>query len=194
MRLKRRIRAMIDHLEWRLRGARYHRPLALGPARRLLFVCKGNICRSPYAAHAAAKILAGSVRPAVECVSAGIDVRTPSPSPENAVAAARLLGVALDGHRSRQLDAPLLAASEAIFVMEGWQFDHLHRRFPECRPRLFLLPLFDGGVKPEDGLRARYNISDPYGQGVDAYIACFRRIDRCLAAVRDALPPAADHE
>jgi protein-tyrosine phosphatase len=184
--LKKRIAAVLSDVAWRLKGPRYRQPLAGGPVRSLLFLCKGNICRSPYAERAAAKIFSTAGVAGVEFASAGIDVRTPSPSPENAVAVARTMGVDLDAHRSRQVTAAMLDAFGAIFVMEAWQFDHLRKRFPDCRAKLFLLPLFDPEPRREAGARGRYNIPDPYGQGREAFAACFRSIDRCLAAVLEA--------
>ena len=55
----------------------------LRSATKLVFVCKGNICRSPFAAEYAKRIL-----PGLEIHSAGYYSVANRPSPENAIAAA----------------------------------------------------------------------------------------------------------
>jgi len=66
---------------------------AIRSAHRVLFLCRGNICRSPFAEYAL-RLAAGD---AVECASAGSYPVAGRRSPEAAIEAARRLGVEL-GH------------------------------------------------------------------------------------------------
>src|SRR5262249_44708334 len=79
-----------------VRGLRRRRARrALRRAQTILFVCKGNRCRSPFA-EAYARGVLGSER---RVLSAGYDPKQGRPCPKHAVAAAREVGVDLTAHR-----------------------------------------------------------------------------------------------
>src|SRR5262249_44084141 len=86
---------------------------AVGEARHVLFVCKGNTCRSPFAAAYARTAL-----PAVTATSTGYFPRAGRPCPAEAVTAAREIGVDLNGHRSRVLSAEDVQAADVILVFD----------------------------------------------------------------------------
>ncbi|MCS6913355.1 MAG: ATP-grasp domain-containing protein [Myxococcota bacterium] len=119
----------------------------LGSARRILFVCKGNIYRSPFAA-----AWARQRWPDRSIQSAGYQAEPGRPSPRAAVEAAARQGVDLRSHRARLLEGAMLTWAEAIltFDREGWRL--LWSCHPQVRPRLHLLaevPDPDGGTVEE---------------------------------------------
>lgn len=67
-------------------------------ARRILFVCFGNTCRSPMAAALAAKLL-----PDVEAESVGVGAYPMMPAAKEAVDVMREYGLDITGHRSREV-------------------------------------------------------------------------------------------
>lgn len=156
---------------------RYHRSR---PVDRLVghvvFVCKGNICRSAFAEHYLRARLAGS---ALKLESCGLEGEAGNPSPAAAVAAAARQGVDLRGHRARGLEDCDLGGADLILAMEFWQYRRLCLLYPGRQGRIRLLREFAPG--PE-GLLC--NIADPYGQGDAAYDACFRLIGRAVDGLK----------
>ena len=175
----RRRRTWLRDAWWWIRGRWIARPVVPEAPRRLLFVCKGNICRSPFAARLAGLRLAGSAAGPVECRSAGFRVSRETKSPPQAVEACRRFGVSLDDHVSVALDEELMRSSDAVVVMEAAHHALLVRQYPGYRDRVLLLPLFAPATSGIGG-HARYNITDPYGRPVRDFEACYQRIDGAL--------------
>lgn len=142
---------------------------------RLLFVCLGNICRSPYAEHAFAARANGSVQAA----SAGF-IGPNRPMPDTGQRVAELHGADLSGHRSRLFTAELVREADLVVVMDDRQRRALRRRFGTTLPVLVL-----GDLDPEP-IDTR-GIRDPYNQPEHVFEAVFARIDRCLDVLVDAI-------
>jgi protein-tyrosine-phosphatase/predicted ATP-grasp superfamily ATP-dependent carboligase len=142
-----------------LKLARSERPL------NLLFVCKGNICRSPFAAS-----LARSALPSVRCESAGILPLSGRGSPREAIESARDLGVDLADHRSQILSDDMIDGDALIFAFDFENLAYLRAAYPAAHDRLFLL-----GSYGEDA-SASCEISDPFGGPRSAYRECYDRI------------------
>jgi protein-tyrosine-phosphatase len=142
---------------------------AIARARRVLFLCRGNICRSPFAEGALR--LAG--RASLECASAGSYPVAGRRSPEAVIEAARRLGVDLSAHRSRVLEPALADSADVILIFDREQQSTLEACCPEALDKVHYL----GALDPTGPLE----IGDPYGCGVDALLASFRRLQQLLA-------------
>jgi protein-tyrosine phosphatase len=153
--------------------------------RNILFVCLGNICRSPFGAAVATQRLRLAGVDEIRCASAGIRPSVDGRSPEDACEAAKRYGLTLDGHNPRALTSDLVQANDLIVVMEWSQVEYLRSNYPGYSHRIVLLSLFDDRAT---GAYERCNIEDPFGRPATAYEACFGRIDwavqRLLAAIR----------
>lgn len=170
-------RGLVD-LYWMVRGTSLHVSALPSQPRSVLFVCKGNICRSPFAEHVARKLFHESVKDADQPItfqSAGLHVTVPQAPPDTALVVARQFGVFLDAHRSQSVSSKLVADSDVIVAMEGWHYDELRSRFKEHRQKVFLLPLFSNGVMAAG--YDTFNIQDPYGGSRSAFETCFQRIE-----------------
>jgi len=174
-----RARRYAKDLCWVIYGRRIRTAEILRPPRSILFICKGNICRSPFADRLAKKIFAGSLRYPIAVDSAGLDVKTPLPSPPNAVEAAGNFGIDLRNHRSKRFTAEMFGEFDMIVSMETRQYQTLSRSSPNSRAKLFLLPFFEDQNRRPGGYE-RYNLADPYGKGLGEFNRCFQRIERCL--------------
>ncbi|HET7232743.1 MAG TPA: hypothetical protein VFJ16_22215 [Longimicrobium sp.] len=178
-RAARRLRNRADRALHPRRRAAAARLGSVRPA-AVLFICQGNIYRSPYAAGALARSLPRELWSMVEIASAGF-VGGGRPSPAAAVWAARARGVDLSAHVSRVVGAPLLDERTMVVVMEPRQRRELVARFgvPAARVRVL------GDLDPRP-ITTRA-IADPWGQGYGVLSASYDRIDRCTRALADAL-------
>jgi protein-tyrosine-phosphatase len=153
---------------WRRRAA--SRTLARqARPRMVLFVCHGNICRSPYAAAVARRLLPAGV--AVE--SAGF-FGPGRPSPAEALAAAAERGIDLSRHRSQLITPEQQRRSDVVVVMDAEQ----QRRLAATQPGLSNLLMVLGDLDPE--AITRRAVADPVDQPVDAFRSSYDRIERCV--------------
>jgi protein-tyrosine-phosphatase len=175
-----RVKSTVRDLYWAFYGRGLKNPPLAGFPKRALFICKGNVCRSPFAERyflEQAKRLGFT-----ECrsMSMGMEVSKNLPPSAEAVMAAAELGVSLAGHTSRRVEREAITASDMIVVMEALQFVVLRKSYNEYRGKLFLLPLF----AERDGTLTRgfslFNIPDPYGKSLDQFRLSFEAIRKCL--------------
>lgn len=167
---------------WRRRRATAEVP-RLDDVDGVLFVCHGNICRSPFA-EALVRSRAGARE--VSFGSAGFVGAGRSPPPV-ARQVAREWGLDIEGHRSRILDPSELRDRPGwlIFVMESEQAHWLRRRI-ERTERIFVLGDFDPR-KPQ-----RRDIRDPIRGSEELFRTVYRRIDRCVSEALGGLSEAAE--
>jgi protein-tyrosine phosphatase len=139
-----------------------------GQVRRLVFVCSGNICRSPYAERRA--VLAG-----FPSISAALRGESGLPADPAARAAAWAAGVDLDGHRSTAIAGADLRAGDLLIAMEPWQARQLQARYLSNGVQVTLLGLWSRPKRP--------HLHDPFTLP-DAYFhSCFQVIDSGVSAI-----------
>lgn len=168
------------HPLWRRRALARLR--AASPPRSVVFVCHGNICRSPYAAAAFVERLAPSLRPGVRVDSAGF-TGPGRASPPEAVAVAARHGVALGSHRAQLVPPGAINSWELVVVMEPGQAWALHTLFGHNGRQLVVL----GDLDPAPF--GRRTIADPVKQPEAAFESSYARIDRCLEQLVGTLFP-----
>lgn len=137
-------------------------------ARTILFVCKGNICRSPFAEGYARKIWPSHIR----VVSSGYYAQSDRKPPSPALTAAQKFGIELGSHRSTVLNAEIIAQADLILVFDDHNFDTIRTCYPHARGRLVRL----AGLL-EKGPPA---IGDPYGKDSTTFDAVYGQIVRAL--------------
>jgi protein-tyrosine-phosphatase len=143
---------------------------ALAQARQVLFVCKGNICRSPFA-EAWARRLVGE---GAEVSSAGYHPKRGRPCPAEGIDAAAEMGVDLGPHRSRIVDEGMVRAADVVFTFDQENRHTMLARFPFARDRTFWI-----GALAEEGT---VEIRDPYGGTLDDFRGTYQAIRRALEA------------
>ncbi len=136
--------------------------------RKLLFVCVGNICRSPTAELMMRHRLAG--RQGVEVSSAGLQALVGRGVDPEAAALLREAGIDPDGHKARQASSSVLAAADLILVMEHSHQVKIAREVPQVSGKTFLLGKW----------RGQREIPDPYRQSREAFEHVYRLIDDCV--------------
>lgn len=176
----RQLKKRLVDLYWTFQGPRISVPAIPFCLRSVLFVCKGNICRSPFAERFASMLPCRGINSGIMFGSAGLHVRQPVPSPEDAIRVARRFGVNLENHRSQAISLELVKSYDMIIAMEAWQYADLRSSFKDYQEKLFLLPLLDPNSAGMEQGYAAFNIQDPYGGPVTTFEMCFERISRCV--------------
>jgi protein-tyrosine-phosphatase/predicted ATP-grasp superfamily ATP-dependent carboligase len=137
---------------------------------RVVLLCHGNICRSPFAA-----ALLARKGLAIDVASAGTIPLEGRSAPPEAVAAARAFGVDLEVHRSRWLAAQDAAEADAILLFDEVNVEELKRLGIAANP----LRLGDLIGAPA--------VADPYGRGPAAFGECYRQIERAVDRLAERL-------
>src|SRR3984885_6075914 len=142
----------------------------------VLFVCTGNICRSPMAEGIFRHIMKG--RRDIQVMSAGIGaMEGQAPSPY-AVQAVRELGIDISKQRSRQLTADLVQEADYIFGMTHSHVDTVLLLYPSAAEKTFLLREFDDTLDIFEK-----DISDPIGGSYEIYMNCRDQIEQGIATL-----------
>jgi protein-tyrosine phosphatase len=152
---------------------------------RILFVCLGNICRSPTAEAATrAALIEAGLHDRVELDSAGIgDWHVGAPPDRRMHAAALAAGIELSG-TARQVLADELAAWDLIVAMDRSNHTRLRAMVAddEVRSRIRMFREFDPSADNPD-------VPDPYYGNADGFAEVARI---CQAAARGLVDVLAD--
>lgn len=140
---------------------------AVRSADRVLFVCAGNICRSPFAEHRARAL---GIFPVV--ASAGHDASETDRSPPHAVETALAWDVNLLPHRPRRIEEADVRTADAIFIFDEDNEQRLIDLFPMARERIHYI----GALRGHGPLF----VDDPYGGSLDQFERSYREIESAL--------------
>ncbi|MCE9587544.1 MAG: serine hydroxymethyltransferase [Verrucomicrobia bacterium] len=140
----------------------------------ILFVCTGNVCRSPMA-EGLMKDLLGDRKDTI-VLSAGMNAPQGAHASQPAVAALSELGIDLVTFRSQPVTEELLERCTHVFTMTRDHYRLIDLLFPEHSGKVRLLGEFTkiGGDVP-----------DPIGQGLTTYKRCRDVIKSALVQIRD---------
>jgi protein-tyrosine phosphatase len=153
----------------------------------ILFVCTGNICRSPFA-HAFFKKLVNQKRlQGIAVESAGLIALPGNSATYMAQRVAEEFGVDLTGHSAKTISKALVAWSSLILVMEKSHEDTLVSDFPEAEGKTRLIRHFARFGSQRRG------IADPYGLKYEAYRFCFLDIEDAVLGLIDFLSSYRGH-
>ena len=145
---------------------------------RVLFVCLGNICRSP-TAEGVVRAIAAREFPGLrlEVDSAGTaDYHVGEPPDRRTIAAARRRGYDLSGLRARQVTTADFSAFDYVLAMDRANLGELQRINARGRAHVGLFLSFTPGLEDE--------VPDPYYNGEEEFE---RVLDLCEAGARGLL-------
>jgi protein-tyrosine phosphatase len=172
-----RVKPSLRRAWWRFKGRGTSNPPLPARVDSVLFVCLGNICRSPFAEWIARRLFAAAGHASIRCASAGIRPSQAARSPEPACHAASRFDVSLTAHTPQELTRDMMTGFDVVVVMEWSQLQELRATYPDLQNRIVLLSLLDPSAADA---YERYNIADPFGHQPAAYDACYDRINRAL--------------
>ena len=142
-------------------------------ARTFLFVCHGNIIRSPMCEALMKRELfeRGS---SLRIASAGTHAIPENQAHPWAVGAAHELGISLADHRARLVSEQDVSEADAIFAMDYQNQVQLLMRWPQAGNKIFMLGGYAGATSES------IEIHDPYYRGEIATAQCFRQLSTCI--------------
>jgi protein-tyrosine phosphatase len=170
----------------------------------VLFVCTGNICRSPTAEALARRELARYPGAPIQLSSAGSHALEGDPAASRSVLAASTRGASLERHFARELTRRRVRAAGLILCMAAEHRPFVLSYDRSAAGRTFLLATFArvasqwewlaGSPAELVALAAEHareldgdDIDDPLGHPAEAYAACAERLDGLVTPVIAAL-------
>src|ERR1044071_7749158 len=142
----------------------------------VLFICTGNVCRSPMAEGIFRHAVQG--RGNYRVMSAGLGAMHGQSPSEYAVQATKELGIDISGLRSRMLTADLVQQADYIFGMTHSHVDTVMVLYPQAAEKTFLLREFDDTLDTFEK-----DISDPIGGSYEVYLNCRDQIEQGIVSL-----------
>jgi protein-tyrosine-phosphatase len=171
---------------------------------RVLFVCTGNICRSPMAERLLRHRAEEAGWTDVEVLSAGTWATDGSPATDEAQQV--LLGAGVRGvssHRSRTLTRGMVEEATVVVAMTSVHLREIESVAPGSKGKVFLIKelarLGNAEATGVEGLlasprpewRRAMDLDDPMGFGIGTYRSCFADISAGIEELVRRLRPSA---
>jgi len=145
-----------------------YRRIDFSRVQRMVFVCHGNICRSPFAEAVANKLGMASQ-------SVGLAASGNCKANETAISTARALGYEMTEHVSKHAASEPVSQGDLVVCMEVGQASAAGRVYARSAPQVALLGLFAKQPYP--------SILDPYGRPDEFFRDCFERIESAVTTL-----------
>ena len=140
---------------------------------RILFVCVGNICRSPMAEYLlrdhGTRDHGATIHRPRQIASAGLEARPGDPADPMVLDLLAERGIDASVHRARYLSRTLVEDSDLVLVMEAWQQREIERWLPMARGKVHRL-----------GRWGDFEVADPYQQSAAAFRHAYELIEEGL--------------
>ena len=148
-----------------------YRVLDISKIKRIIFVCKGNICRSPFA-----EVVAKTEKARLPVVSMGFDASGHDKPEQSAIKIAKEFGYDMNSLCSSRLEDGLILDGDLVVVMEVSHLNKVKKLASSVDYQMTLLGVWD--EKP------MLSIFDPYGRSDARFRYVFTHIN---ASVKNLL-------
>ena len=142
----------------------------------ILFLCTGNVCRSPMAEGLFRHAVKG--RGDFRVVSAGLGAMDGQVPTHHSVQAMKEIGIDISRQRSQMLTAELVRDADFIFGMTHSHVDTVMLLYPPAAEKTFLVREFDETLEPYEK-----DISDPIGGSYPIYVECRDQIEQGVVTI-----------
>jgi len=146
----------------------------IGKPKSIIFVCQGNICRSPFAEYYLKERLK-EIGIMIDVSSAGIKAIENNPANPTAIDTALKLNVNLNDHRTQKFNQKSLNPSTLIIVFEKWHLNYIKNIPGYTRNKNSVILL--GLIHPS---QPHKNIPDPYGKNETVFIQVYQYIKETI--------------
>ena len=151
-------------------------PVRARVIRSILFVCQGNVIRSPLAAALLQRCLSAPGSASIAIASAGLRASPGEPADPRARSVAEEFGVSLEDHRAQLVTEERVRWADVIVPMDALAAAQLLGRHPGVRSKTVLLD----------------NIADPYDRDVAEVRRCGHRIHIAVQELASVLARGTD--
>ncbi|MFC1560985.1 low molecular weight protein arginine phosphatase [Candidatus Latescibacterota bacterium] len=154
----------------------------------MVFVCTGNICRSPMAAGIMKECILDEVtlkgqNLPIKVISAGTHAINGYPASEHAIEVLAQHGIDIRFHRSRQLTEEIVKDADLILTMEKYHTNIIRQNWPQIYC-VYELKKF-GHTKEKN--KTDMEIMDPIGMSFDVYMNIFNEIKKEISRVSQTI-------
>jgi len=152
----------------------------------VLFVCTGNMHRSPLAEALLRAEIDRDRRTDIEVTSAGTMGGWAFPAVGEAVQLAAEAGLDISSHRSRQATVEMIDLADLVLVMERFHLEWIQATHPAAAGKCRLLSEYadpDGVIAPGD------DVPDAIGEEIGSFRRTFGILSDCVGRFYRSLPP-----
>ena len=164
------VRLLLAQIENASGGYRRFKQIRWESVKRVVFVCHGNICRSPYAERRAETY-------GLAAASFGLSAGTGGPADPSACRIALRRGVELANHRACDAKDFEIQSGDLLLIMEPRQARAMSRRLPTIHCQITLLGLWSRPRRP--------HIHDPHRLSEAYWEQCFDVIDSAVRRIAE---------
>jgi protein-tyrosine phosphatase len=155
-----------------------------------VFVCLGNICRSPMAEYEMRRLLVeAGLADRVTVASAGTgDYHVGEGADPRTVATLDDAGLDAVGHRAAQFTRSDFADADLVVALDANNAANLRRIAPDAdaAEKVVLLRSFEGGTR-DSGRADDLDVPDPYFDGADGFPLVLEMVQRACRGLLDEL-------